>query len=228
MNGTWTSRSVTVAGRADVVSDDVRQPEQIVRASRAQSASARFVPPVLHVAFDELPAGRPDQLLLREVGPRQRQRHACPGADRGSRTRRRAGSTRTGPRAGSSSVWYSSHRFIIRSNESSGVRTWTAPRVSSQLRRTRSSVSSAASTRPNRRTRSRIASTSAVCPSRNTSRRVSPGASVTATCSAAHGSSPAPKRWTASSLRRAPPGATASRCGRGRTSDRRSPTRGSR
>jgi hypothetical protein len=65
-----------VAGRARVVSDGVRQPEEIVRAPRAQPASAGFVPPVLHVAFDELPAGRADELRLREVGPRERQRHA--------------------------------------------------------------------------------------------------------------------------------------------------------
>jgi len=33
------------------------------------------MPPVLDVAFDELPAGGPDEMRSGEVGPRQHQRH---------------------------------------------------------------------------------------------------------------------------------------------------------
>ena len=55
--------------------DDVRQPEQIVGTAGAQPAAGRFVPPVLHVAFDELTARRAEQVRARELGPRERQRH---------------------------------------------------------------------------------------------------------------------------------------------------------
>ena len=41
----------------------------------AQAAAARLVPPVLHVAFDELPAGGAQQVRARQVGPREQQRH---------------------------------------------------------------------------------------------------------------------------------------------------------
>ncbi len=74
------------------------------------------------------------------------------------------------------------------------MRTWTVSRISSQLRRTASRAISAASTRPCRPTSSRASSPSFPCPTRNTRWRVSPGARVTETCSAAQGSSPAPKR----------------------------------
>ena len=100
--------------------------------------------------------------------------------------------------------WYRSQRFMSRSNESSGVRTWTASRVSSQPRRTASSALSAAATWPWRAARSRACATSLPSPSRNTTRRVSPAASVTATCSAAHGSSP-PRSGPRARAARAPP-----------------------
>ena len=38
-------------------------------------AAGRLVPPVLHVALDELPAGGAQQVLARELGPREQQRH---------------------------------------------------------------------------------------------------------------------------------------------------------
>ena len=64
-----------VAGRADILRHHVGQPQQIVRAARTQAAAARLVPPVLDVAFDELPAGGPEQMRSGELGPRQQQRH---------------------------------------------------------------------------------------------------------------------------------------------------------
>ena len=64
-----------VAGRADVLRDDVGQPQQIVGAARPQAAAARLVPPVLDVAFDELPAGGAEQMRPGEIRPRQQQRH---------------------------------------------------------------------------------------------------------------------------------------------------------
>ena len=42
---------------------------------RAEAAAGRLVPPVLHVAFDELPAGGAQEVLARQVGPREGQRH---------------------------------------------------------------------------------------------------------------------------------------------------------
>ena len=74
-NGTRSSSTPDVAGRADILRHHVRQPQQIVGAARAQAAAARLVPPVLDVAFDELPAGGAEQMRSGEVGPRQQQRH---------------------------------------------------------------------------------------------------------------------------------------------------------
>jgi hypothetical protein len=44
-----------IAGRAHVVSDDVRKPEQVVGTSGTEASTTGLVPPVLDVAFDELP-----------------------------------------------------------------------------------------------------------------------------------------------------------------------------
>ena len=64
-----------VPGRPDVLGDCIGQPEQIVGASRAQPAARRLVPPMLHVAFDELMSGGPQQVLAPKVWPRERERH---------------------------------------------------------------------------------------------------------------------------------------------------------
>ena len=92
-----------VAGRAHVLGDDVRQPEQIVgtaacagrgRSARATSAARRL----RRTAGPRRAAG------ARAPGPAARTTAPSrPAADRGSRTRRRAGSSRRASRAGSSS-----------------------------------------------------------------------------------------------------------------------------
>ena len=64
-----------VAGGTDVVGDRVGQPEQVVGAARARAAAARLVPPVLDVAFEELPAGGSQQVLPEEIGPGEGQGH---------------------------------------------------------------------------------------------------------------------------------------------------------
>src|SRR5437016_3249907 len=46
-----------VSSRADVVRDHQRQPEKIVGKARAHPTTRGRMPPVLHVAFLELPAG---------------------------------------------------------------------------------------------------------------------------------------------------------------------------
>ena len=56
-----------------------RRRRTAARADRRSSACAargrRLVPPVLHVAFDELPSGGAQQVLAREIRPREQQRH---------------------------------------------------------------------------------------------------------------------------------------------------------
>ena len=62
-----------VPGRAHVVGDPVRQPEQVVRAAGPDAAAARGVPPVLDVSLHELARRRPDEVLAGQVRPRQGQ-----------------------------------------------------------------------------------------------------------------------------------------------------------
>ena len=67
-----------VAGGFDELNDGVRQPQQIVGHARANAASGRRMPPVLHVAFHELVRGRTQQMLAgdRSLGNGQRH-HSC-------------------------------------------------------------------------------------------------------------------------------------------------------
>ncbi len=74
-NGTRSFRTHGIARRAHVLGDDVREPEQVVGASGAEAAAERFVPPVLDIAFDELPCRRAEQVLARKIGPCEGQRH---------------------------------------------------------------------------------------------------------------------------------------------------------
>ena len=66
MNGTASLEHGGVAGRVDVVRDGVRQPER----DRPKSGCARpgrvGQPPVLDIAFGELPGGRAQQVLARD------------------------------------------------------------------------------------------------------------------------------------------------------------------
>ena len=61
-----------VATRAHVLRDHVREPEQVVRTTRAEPAPGRLVPPVLDIAFLELMRGRAQHMLTRQVGTRHR------------------------------------------------------------------------------------------------------------------------------------------------------------
>jgi hypothetical protein len=67
-------QDLVIPARADILGHDVRQPQQIVGAAGAEPAARRLVPPVLHVAFDELPAGGPQQVRARQIRPREGQR----------------------------------------------------------------------------------------------------------------------------------------------------------
>ena len=57
-----------VAGGFHVLERCVDQPESIVGNTRANALAFRFVPPVLHVPFDELARGRVQQMRARRVG----------------------------------------------------------------------------------------------------------------------------------------------------------------
>src|SRR5688572_27261802 len=64
-----------VAGDAHVVVHDVRQPREIVGESRADATSAVWMPPVLHVALDELARRRSEDMLARDSGLRVHECH---------------------------------------------------------------------------------------------------------------------------------------------------------
>ena len=66
-------RRITCSGH--VVERCVDEPEPIVRESRAHTLATGLVPPVLHVAFDELPRGRVNDLVACEVRRGKDQRH---------------------------------------------------------------------------------------------------------------------------------------------------------
>ena len=63
-----------VGRRRDVLQRRVDEPEPIVRELGPHALAARFVPPVLDVAFDELSRGGMDDVVAREVRSRQHQR----------------------------------------------------------------------------------------------------------------------------------------------------------
>ena len=64
-----------VAGRLDVAAQRERQPQVVVGAARAHAAARRRMPPVLHVAFDELAARAQQQVLAQQRRLRVHQRH---------------------------------------------------------------------------------------------------------------------------------------------------------
>ena len=57
-----------VARLTHVFGDRERQPQQVVGTPRAQAPARGLVPPVLHVPFDELPAGGPQQVRACDRG----------------------------------------------------------------------------------------------------------------------------------------------------------------
>src|SRR5437879_905305 len=64
-----------IAGGLDILLDDVGKPEAIVGDPGPHSPTGRRVPPVLDVAFDELPRGGAEHVLTRHVRPGYRERH---------------------------------------------------------------------------------------------------------------------------------------------------------
>ena len=68
-------QDVQIAGRPDVVSDHVREPEEVVGNSRADPAALRFMPPMLDIPLLELPARCQQDLVARQVGAGVKERH---------------------------------------------------------------------------------------------------------------------------------------------------------
>ena len=64
-----------VAGGAYVMRSDEGEPEQIVRHARAHARTGLGMPPVLHVALDELPRGRAQDVFARELRCGMHERH---------------------------------------------------------------------------------------------------------------------------------------------------------
>src|ERR1019366_168907 len=63
-----------ISGRFHVLGDRVREPEEVVRAVRADAAPARRGPPVLNVALHQLSRPFPQEMLAGQVGPREQER----------------------------------------------------------------------------------------------------------------------------------------------------------
>ena len=69
-NGDFFVQNSGVACHGDVVRDHERQPQQIVGAERAHAHAGFRMPPMLHVAFDELARGGTQNVGPRNLGPR--------------------------------------------------------------------------------------------------------------------------------------------------------------
>ena len=57
-----------VTGRPDIAAGDQRQPEEVIRKARTDSAAQRWMPPVLYVSFHKLTARRPQQMFTDQLG----------------------------------------------------------------------------------------------------------------------------------------------------------------
>ena len=124
-----------VAREGHVPRDGVRQPQVVVRASRADAAPAGRVPPMLHVPLDELPLGAAQEMLPgtgrapRAAGPRS------PGADRGSRRPRPTGRSRCGPTCGTRAPGTAASRSSARSGRHPASRRRARPACHSRTAR---------------------------------------------------------------------------------------------
>ena len=57
-----------ITGRADVMRSDEGKPEEIVSDPRAHASAGLGMPPVLDIAFHELPRGRTQDVVARDMG----------------------------------------------------------------------------------------------------------------------------------------------------------------
>ena len=84
----------------DIVRDDIGEPDAVVGDARAHAAAGFRQPPMLHVALDELPPGRAQQVFARQIRPGRRTAPCRPAAGRGSHRRRSPDRSRRAPRRG--------------------------------------------------------------------------------------------------------------------------------
>ena len=63
-------QDVHIAGDPHVLSDDVGQPQGVIGDPRADTRAARWMPPVLDIAFLELTARREQDVPARQLGRR--------------------------------------------------------------------------------------------------------------------------------------------------------------
>ena len=63
-------QDVYIAGGPDVLSDNVGQPQGVIGDPRADTRAARWMPPVLDIAFLELTARREQDVLAHQLGRR--------------------------------------------------------------------------------------------------------------------------------------------------------------
>ena len=173
---------------------DIRQPQQVVRATRPRPAAARRMPPMLHVAFDELPRRHVEQMGAAQLrlGGEQRQHVLQLIAE----SERAAGLIRSAPRPEPAAQRLADQppvddeiERVVRRVDLDGAERF-VPHAFLTFERRVSLGDLAVSLRELRaRARDRVP-----CPSTNATRFVSPGAISTDTCSAPQGSSPAPCR----------------------------------
>ncbi|KFB72658.1 MAG: hypothetical protein AW09_002150 [Candidatus Accumulibacter phosphatis] len=71
----WLVEHTGIAAGTDVAADRQRQPEIVVRTVRTHPPARRWMPPVLDVAFQELPTGAQQQMLPQQPGLGVDQRH---------------------------------------------------------------------------------------------------------------------------------------------------------
>jgi hypothetical protein len=64
-----------ISGRLDIVCDGVSQPYPIVRDARADALAEQRQPPMLNIAFDELPSGGAQEMFAGQRRSRQRKCH---------------------------------------------------------------------------------------------------------------------------------------------------------
>ena len=187
--GTASSSTAASPVASHVVGDRVGQPEQVVGAAGARAAAAGDVPPVLHVALDELARGRAQQVLARRgPGRASDERHRVLELVAEAEGAARLVVAGAGPHAAGQvlvqepAVQHHVERVVRASC------TCTVPSISSHAAAHRARAPPrAAATLPKRCTRSRAWRGVRALAEDEDDRRLSPGWSSTATCSAAHG-----------------------------------------
>jgi hypothetical protein len=90
-----------VAGGANVMCSDEGKPEKIVTHPRADARARLWMPPVLDIAFHELPCGGAQNVLARELGRSMHESHDILQLVSETRKRRSIDKGPSGPRLGS-------------------------------------------------------------------------------------------------------------------------------